>query len=70
MSDLSNFINLVDGDMNLHSTYSIANVCCVMVKVVTDISSSSGVPFSGVLFIVCLFVHYFIRQLTLCCFFW
>ena len=71
MRNISNFINLVDDDVNIHSTDSIAGASSRMVGVTSTAVSSGWVPFPGLLLVVgCwLFVYYFIRQLIFCRFF-
>ena len=69
MSDWSNCINLVDDDMSVDSTDSITSAGYWVVGITFNVSSSSWVPSSGVLLVICLFVSFFNRQLTLCCFF-
>ena len=69
MSDWSNCINFTDDGVSVDSTDSITSAGYWMVGVTFNGCSSSWVPSSGVLLVICLFVSFFIRQLTLCCFF-
>ena len=54
MSDSSNVISLVDDDVNVHSTDSIAGTGSRMVGVASNVSSSSWVPISGLLLVIWL----------------
>ena len=69
MNDWSNCINLVNDNVNVYSTNSIATADSRMVGVTFGVSSSSWVLLSGSLLVICVFVSFFIRQLTLRCFF-
>ena len=57
MSDSSNVISLVDDDVNVHSTDSIAGTGSRMVGVASNVSSSSWVPISGLLLVIWLLFH-------------
>ena len=66
MNNLLNSIDLVDDDVNIHSTASTVGTGSGMVDVDSVVSSSSSVPFPGMVLVICLFVYYFKRQLLFC----
>ena len=58
MRNISNFINLVDDDVNIHSTDSIAGASSRMVGATSTAVSSGWVPFPGLLLVVgCWFLE-------------
>ena len=66
MNNLLNSIDLVDDDVNIHSTASTVGTSSGMVDVDSVVSSSGSVPFPGMVLVICLFVYYFKRQLLFC----
>ena len=52
MRNISNFINLVDDDVNIHSTDSIVGASSRMVGVTSTAVLSGWVPFPGLLLVV------------------
>ena len=66
MNNLLNSIDLVDDDVNIHSTASTVGTGSGMVDVAFVVSSSGSVPFPGMVLVICLFVYYFKRQLLFC----
>ena len=66
MNNLLNYIDLVDDDVNTHSTASTVGTGSGMVDVASVVSSSGSVPFPGMVLVICLFVYYFKRQLLFC----
>ena len=66
MNNLLNSIDLVDDDVNIHSTVSTVGTGSGMVDVDSVVGSSGSVPFPGIVLVICLFVYYFKRQLLFC----
>ena len=54
MNNLLNYIDLVDDDVNIHSTVSTVGTGSGMVDVTSVVSSSGSVPFPGMVLVICL----------------
>ena len=70
MRDLSDLIDILDDDVNVHLTDSTVGASSGMVCAISAVSSFGWVPFPGLLLVICLFVYSFIFKITFCRIFW
>ena len=69
MGDLSELIDTLDDDVHVHLTDPISRVCSRSVGVASTVISSGWVPFTGLSFVICWYIHSFIYQLIFCRYF-
>ena len=68
MSNLSNLIDILDDDVNVHSIDSATGDDTGVVGVVSTVTLSGWVPFTSLLLVICSIVYYFQCLLILCLF--
>ena len=69
IGDLLELIDTSDDDANVHSTDFTSRVGSISVGVVSTVTSFGWVPCIGLFFVICWFIHSFIRQLIFCRYF-
>ena len=66
---LSELIDTLDDDVNMHLTNFPSGACFRSVGVASTVTSSSWLSFTGLFFVICWFIHSFVRHLTFCRYF-